>query len=215
MNKDIVEEQSLILDTDIKVRANKVIIDGYVNAVGRDSRIITENGNKFVEQIKPGAFARAIGRGTNIVMLIDHDENRVVAETSGTLRLIEDSIGLHAHAEIVDDELAEKARNNLLRGWSFGFFVLSFYEETRADGITRRIVDDLELVEVSIIDDKEIPCYEGTSVEVRKKENAQILNIRAIVDEEEEKEEIPETYYDSFKQRIHNLTRGEKENEES
>ena len=169
MNKDIVEEQSLILDTDIKVRANKVIIDGYVNAVGRDSRIITENGNKFVEQIKPGAFARAIGRGTNIVMLIDHDENRVVAETSGTLRLIEDSIGLHAHAEIVDEELAKKARNNLLRGWSFGFFVLSFYEETRADGITRRIVDDLELVEVSIIDDKEIPCYEGTSVEVRKK----------------------------------------------
>ena len=73
----------------------------------------------------------------------------------------------------------------------------------------------MELVEVSIIDDKEIPCYEGTSVEVRKKENAQILNIRAIVDEEEEKEEIPETYYDSFKQRIHNLTRGEKENEES
>ena len=71
----------------------------------------------------------------------------------------------------------------------------------------------MELVEVSIIDDKEIPCYEGTSVEVRKKENAQILNIRAIVDEE--KEEIPETYYDSFKQRIHNLTRGEKENEES
>ena len=77
MNKDIVEEQSLILDTDIKVRANKVIIDGYVNAVGRDSRIIVENGKKFVEQIKPGAFARAIGRGTNIVMLIDHDENRV------------------------------------------------------------------------------------------------------------------------------------------
>ena len=146
-------------------------------------------------------------------MLIDHDESRVVAETNGTLRLIEDSIGLHAHAEIVDDELAEKARNNLLRGWSFGFFVLSFYEETRADGITRRIVDDLELVEVSIIDDKEIPCYEGTSVEVRKKENAQILNIRAIVDEE--KEEIPESYYDGFKQRIHNLTRGERENEES
>lgn len=210
LNKD--EDMLLVLDTDIKVRANKVIIDGYVNAVGRDSRIIVENGNKFVEQIKPGTFARALGRGTNIAMLLDHDESRVVADTnSGSLRLEEDSIGLHAHAEILDEELASKARAGLLRGWSFGFFTLSAYEEIRADGITRKIVDDLELVEVSIIDNREIPCYEGTSVEVRKKESAQILTIRAIVDEEE----IPESYYESYNKRIQNLVRGEKENEES
>ncbi len=61
MNKDIVEEQSLILDTDIKVRANKVIIDGYVNAVGRDSRIIVENGQK--SQAKRRCFS--VGRNVN------------------------------------------------------------------------------------------------------------------------------------------------------
>ena len=45
----------------VQLRSDRVIIDGYVNAVGRDSRPIrdTKTGERFVEQIVPGAFKRA------------------------------------------------------------------------------------------------------------------------------------------------------------
>lgn len=39
----------------------------------------------------------------------------------GTIELREDAVGLHASAVVQDEELAEKARNKELRGWSFGF----------------------------------------------------------------------------------------------
>ena len=42
----------------IEIRNDSVLIDGYVNAVGRDSRPMRDRktGERFVEQIVPGAF---------------------------------------------------------------------------------------------------------------------------------------------------------------
>ena len=38
----------------IEIRNDSVTLDGYVNAVARDSRpMLDENGEKFVEQISP------------------------------------------------------------------------------------------------------------------------------------------------------------------
>ena len=45
----------------IQVRDDKVIIDGYVNAVERFSKPLTnKNGKKFIERIMPSVFQRAI-----------------------------------------------------------------------------------------------------------------------------------------------------------
>lgn len=45
----------------VEIRAdNKVHIEGYVNAVGRDSRPLPSPKGKFVEQVAPGVFK--IGR---------------------------------------------------------------------------------------------------------------------------------------------------------
>ena len=46
----------------IEIREESVIIDGYVNAVERESKPLAKPGRqrRFVEKIKAGAFGRAI-----------------------------------------------------------------------------------------------------------------------------------------------------------
>ena len=153
---------------EIEVRSGSVVIDGYVNAVGRDSRPMRDRktGKRFVEQIVPGAFRRALHRN-EVKLLLNHEEARVLGSTEGNLELYEDSIGLHARAEVTDPEVMQKARDKKLRGWSFGFYERDASEEVMDGGMKRRFVEELELVEVSIIDEKKVPCYEGTSIEAR------------------------------------------------
>lgn len=150
----------------IEIRSDKVTIDGYVNAVGRDSRPIHEAGRQFVEQIVPGVFRRAID-GNPVELLLNHDHNRNLGSTESNLTLTEDSIGLRAHAEISDAEVIQKARERKLRGWSFGFIPTAETMEERAENIPRRHIEGMQLLEVSIIDDRAIPAYEGTLIEAR------------------------------------------------
>lgn len=153
----------------VEVRSDKVIIDGYVNAVGRDSRpVIVEKRGRVVEQIVPGTFDKAIKKAKNIKILLNHQENRALGSTKeGNLKLYEDNIGLRAHAEITDAEVIQKAKNKELRGWSFGMCVLTDEYEERADKLPRRLVSDIELDEVSLIDTRMKPVYAGTSIEQR------------------------------------------------
>ncbi len=152
----------------IEIRSDSVFIDGYVNAVARDSRPMRDRktGERFVEQIVPGAFERALRRN-EVDLLLDHDAGRVLGSTKSNLQLFEDNIGLRAQAEITDPEVTQKARDKKLRGWSFGFLERDASEEELPNGLKRRYVEDLVLKEVSIIDEKKLPCYEGTSIETR------------------------------------------------
>lgn len=91
---------------------------------------------------------------------------------NGTLELREDSIGLRAHATITDSEVIEKARQGRLTGWSFGFYDLpDGVEPGEENGMPVRNVKDLDLQEVSLLDDTKRPAYDGTLVEVRDDEN--------------------------------------------
>ena len=49
----------------------------------------------------------------------------------------------------------------------------SEYKEA-SENLKRRFVDDMNLFEVSIIDDRKIPCYIGTSIETRADKNSKI-----------------------------------------
>ncbi len=152
----------------IEIRADSVLIEGYVNAVARDSRPMRDRktGKRFVEQIVPGVFERAL-RHNDVQLLLNHDSSRVLGSTRTNLELYEDSIGLHARAEVTDPEVIDKARKKKLRGWSFGFREQDASTEAITDVMERRYVEDMDLVEVSIIDERKLPCYEGTSLEVR------------------------------------------------
>ena len=78
----------------IEIRADSVVIEGYVNAVARDSRPMRDRktGKRFVEQIVPGVFERAL-RHNEVQLLLNHDKSRNLGSTSTNLELYEDSIG--------------------------------------------------------------------------------------------------------------------------
>ncbi len=133
-----------------------IFVHRYVNAVARDSKpMLDENGEKFVEQIAPKAFERAIEKSEDILCLLDHEPSRKLGSTKdGNIKLFEDNIGLRAICEITDSEVIEKAKEQKLRGWSFGFEAVKEHEEVASENLKRRFIDDMNLFEVSIIDDK-------------------------------------------------------------
>ena len=153
----------------IEIRGNKITLDGYVNAVARDSRELSSVRGKFVEQIEPKVFERALMKADNVDLLFNHDRNRKLGSVvDGNLELFEDAIGLRAICSVEDEEVIRKAQNNELRGWSFGFICNEDSWEER-DGINRRYVKDLSLLEVSILD--KTPAYIATSIEARGEES--------------------------------------------
>lgn len=152
----------------IEVRDNKVILDGYVNAVDRFSKILYDKKGRFIEKIMPSVFRRALEKNDAVKVLLNHDYDKELANTKdGSANLYEDNIGLRAIVEITDSDVIEKAKKKKLRGWSFGFACNKDEEVINKNGLRERSVRDIDLFEVSIIDDKKIPAYIGTSIELR------------------------------------------------
>lgn len=191
----------------IEIRGKKILLDGYVNAVARDSRPIITPYGKAVEQIEPRAFEKALERAQNVDLLLDHNKQRKLGSTSeGNLELFEDNIGLRAICIVEDPEVIQKAKDNKLKGWSFGMYANKDRLEERANDIPRRYVEDLDLFEVSIIDDKMTPCYIGTSIEQRAKDD-KVIEQRAsenkvIIEDLSPKEPID---YSEYENRINQL----------
>ena len=136
----------------VYIRSDKdeVTIEGYVNAVERNSKPLFERGVRFIERIAAGAFGRAIKRASVIQVLSNHDPRRVLGDTSSNLELEEDAIGLHARFTTSDPETVEDARNGNLVGWSFGYRDMPDGFEQMTDpetGLPLRRVNDLELFE--------------------------------------------------------------------
>ena len=167
----------------VEVRTDSVRITGYVNAVERLSkpirgslhgRIVT-----FLERIKAGVFRTALKRN-KVLVLLNHNYERVLASTEdGNAFLEEDNIGLRADITITDKEVVQKAREGKLSGWSFGFIANN--DELSTEGENNiRTVTDMELLEVSILDDTKAPAYYGTSIESREG-GARMVEIRADV----------------------------------
>ena len=171
----------------IEVRNDSVVITGYVNAVERWSKPLRMNlrgvMQRFIERIKAGTFRTALKRNDNVKVLLNHNPDRELANTKdGTAILEEDNIGLRAEVTITDPEVVEKARNHKLVGWSFGFYSNSD-EVAQEATMATRTVTDMDLVEVSILDDTKSPAYYGTSIETRN-EGETPLEIRENIIEE-------------------------------
>lgn len=174
----------------VEIRNDSVVLDGYVNAVGRDSRPIPSVKGPFIEQVMPKAFERALIKADNVDLLLNHNKDRKLGSINeGNLQLFEDNIGLRAICTVSDAEVIEKAKNNQLRGWSFGFFVDKDQWEEK-DGIQRRYLEELELNEVSILDNTRIPAYIATSIETRDGKDVlaetREINFKAIVEDKTE-----------------------------
>lgn len=151
---------------EIRVINNKVELVGYI-CVDRDSRVLRDRHGEFVEQIVKGTFGRAIDVAKDIKLLFNHDKNRELGSTAkGNVELYEDNIGLKVVCTVDDPEVVEKARMKKLTGLSFGFVALKERSEPFKN-ITRRFIDSMKLLEVSILD--KTPAYYGSMIDFREK----------------------------------------------
>lgn len=151
----------------VNIRADSVEVEGYVNAIERNSKPLQSRIGRFIERICKGAFSNALKRNDDVHILLNHDWNRDLGSTKqGNLELTEDNIGLHARATITDQDVVEKAKRGDLVGWSFGFQDRDV-EQSTEQGMPLRAVKDLDLFEVSILDRTKSPAYDGTLITAR------------------------------------------------
>jgi HK97 family phage prohead protease len=162
----------------IELRSDSVVLDGYVNVTLRESRILPSPRGQFVEEIKPKTFERALMNTDSVDLLFNHDRNRKLGSTKeGNVELSEDNVGLRAIATVTDAEVMKKAKAGELRGWSFGFASLKDEWSTRADGMQKRSIEELELYEVSVLD--KTPAYIATSIEARGESDSILTETRS------------------------------------
>lgn len=149
----------------IELRAAGRKLEGYAAIFGQDTRI-----RDFTEVIMPGAFKDTLAEGRDILALADHDQRAVLARTrSGTLRLAEDTRGLHFELDVPNTsfgrDILELAERGDVGGASFGFTAKD--ERWTAD---RRELRGINLHEISIV--SAFPAYDGTIVQARRRQAA-------------------------------------------
>ena len=191
----------------INIRADSVEIEGYVNAIERNSKPLWSRMGQFIERICKGAFKKALKRNDDVKILLNHDPSRELGSTKqGNLELEEDNIGLKARAIITDKDVIEKARNGDLVGWSFGFTDREV-ENTIERGMPLRAVKDLNLEEVSILDRTKTPAYDGTLIMARDDDGELHFRGEDFIDDVSIREETPDE--------VHNKEQNVVENKEN
>lgn len=142
-------------------------IGGYAavyNAPSTALRFPGINGGKsFTERVSPGAFDASLA-GSNVQLLVQHDTDRILADTrSGLLSLRSDAKGLAYDVTLPDTTLARDTRAlveaGVLREMSFGFYVR---RDSWESGI--RTLEQVDLREISIVP---AGAYAQTSAEAR------------------------------------------------
>lgn len=195
-----------------ELRADGLHISGYVNVPGRESRPVLTPRGRVIEIIEQRAFADAISRAGVIRMLLDHDQNRVLAATDkGNLAVREDAVGLRAESVVTDGDVIEGARAGKLRGWSFNMKNVVDAVEERSKGLPVRRVKSFDMDEITLVMNK-VPIYASTSIEVRADTETEV-ETRAIyldtdfIDAMPEEEIKPEYDNSAFKNRLENLSK--------
>ena len=167
----------------INIREDAVEIEGYVNAVERNSKPLLSRMGKFIERIKKGAFARALKRNDDVHVLLNHDWKRDLGSTKqGNL---EDNIGLRAKCTITDKDVMEMAKRGDLVGWSFGFYDRDVKNGVE-NGMLTREVNDLDLEEVSILDRSKVPAYDGTLIMARSEDSEDRVFVSDVFDADDD-----------------------------
>ena len=197
----------------ITIRSDSVELEGYVNSIERKSKPLWSRIGQFVERICKGAFKRALERNDNVRIMLNHTKD-IGGQKDGNLELYEDAIGLHARATITDPEVIDKAKEGRLVGWSFGFYDREVEQKRDENGYPLRDVIDLDLEEVSILDDRTTPAYDGTLVSVRSDEKSiyysesftDEIQLRELEDVPKQQETVEkDKHYEEYKQLLEEM----------
>lgn len=123
---------------------------------------------KFREQFKKGAFAASL-ENDDQRFLWSHDTSQVLGRTKNkTLRLKEDSTGLHFELDLPKTTLGNDTYETIKRGdvdgVSFGFSMLDDEMDEPDDDLPLRTVKKAKLFEVSAV---AFPAYPDSEVSAR------------------------------------------------
>lgn len=136
-------------------------LEGYASVFDVETRI-----GGFNEVVRPGAFRASLLDGHDILALMDHDANRLLGRTkAGTLRLAEDSRGLHFEIDVADTSLGRDALAMAERGDLGGASFLFRPVDEAWPARDRRELRSVNLLEVSIV--TAFPAYAATTVSAR------------------------------------------------
>ncbi len=194
-------------DTEIRVDDDKPVLVGYAAKTNSWTDL-----GFFKERIKPGAFGEVLD--DDVRCLKNHDPNLILGRTTnGTLRLSENTVGLHFENDIPDTttgkDTREEVRSKLITGCSFAFTIAEedwkYYEDERLP--ERTILKIKKLYDVGPVT---YPAYQDTTVAARslesfKSENIETANagedVQAPETEENAEEKQPVELVDDNRQR--------------
>jgi HK97 family phage prohead protease len=144
---------------ELEVRAKGRKLEGYAAVFDQRARI-----TDFDEVVARGAFTDSL-KSSDKLALLDHDASKLLARTrNGSLKLAEDTRGLHFEIELPNTTLANDvlalAEAGSLGGASFGFNVV---RDTWVGPV--RTLNAVDLREISVV--SAWPAYPQTSVSAR------------------------------------------------
>lgn len=167
VQEDCAEVRSVPL-TDVSVSDDGLRFSGYAAVFDA----VADLGD-FTEEIRRGAFRKALAQGDNIPLTWDHDDRMPPLATTrgGTLRLTEDTRGLRVEADLDADHYMTPTLRSMIRrgdvsGMSFGFVAgrgNSLIEE-RNGRPHRALTNFKKILDVCTT---WRPAYDGTSAEIR------------------------------------------------
>jgi len=128
----------------------------------------------FREQVAPGAFSKSIQRD-DIRALFNHNPEKILGRnTSGSLKLWEDSKGLGYEVlsggdRTYENDLVKSIKRGDVNQSSFGFNIVEqSLKYDKANDIVHRTLTEVRLFDVSPVT---FPAYSATEVHVRMKGN--------------------------------------------
>lgn len=195
-----------MMQTSISTNEDGMIVEGLVNKTESWSHVLGVR-KKFREKITKGAFDKAIQVAPRIDFLAEHDSSKLLATTeNGSLELWEDSEGLKMRAHICPTsygkDIYELMKSQIVRHMSFGFRVVSDKWKKLSNGTFERIVESLELSEVSVVRN---PAYPQSAIAARGIELVEDVEIPKDVLEERSQEEMDKELLDEFRNAISEL----------
>ena len=117
---------------------------------------------QFRERIEPGAFVQ---RASPLVLRLQHDSARPIADTSGSLRVADSATGFHASTPLREGSAElDLVRRGTLTGLSVEMEVMA---ERRESGL--RVIERAKLLGIGLVDE---PAYPASTVELRARWNA-------------------------------------------
>ncbi|MED4261974.1 HK97 family phage prohead protease [Priestia aryabhattai] len=161
-------------------------VSGYVNRTEQLSNTLGVT-KRFKEKISKGVFTRAIQNAQrDIDFLAEHNNKLILASTrNNSLELREDDEGLYMSATIAPTswgkDYYELISSGILQNMSFGFRTIKDSWKPMEQGIFERTIEDLELIEVSVVRD---PAYSQSTISARGIDLVEDVEIPAELEEE-------------------------------